>query len=73
MTKPLVLVAAIVGVLLLGIAVYYWVTPAGSLLPFLPGYEHGVAAHHVKYSIVATVLALALFALAWFWSKPVNR
>ncbi len=49
---------------------YYWLTPAGSLPSFFPGYEAGGADHHHKHAIVALVVALVLFAFAWFQSKP---
>jgi hypothetical protein len=71
MTKPLALVAIVLGIVCLGLTVLYWVTAPGALPAFMPGYEQGVAVgHHVKHAVVALVLALALFALAWFQSKP---
>ncbi len=70
MGKPLVVVASLLGIVFLILAVYYFITPAGSLAGFLPGYEPGVAAHHTKHAIGALVVALALFAFAWFQSKP---
>ena len=68
--KPLVLVAVVLGVIFLGLTVYYFVTPAGSLPTFMPGYASGVAAHHSKHAIASLAVALVLFALAWFQSKP---
>ncbi|MDR3470760.1 MAG: hypothetical protein P4M09_03585 [Devosia sp.] len=70
--KPLALLAIVLGVIFLAFTVYYFVTPAGSLLPFLPGYEAGVTGHHTKHAIAALVVALVLFAFAWFQSKPVK-
>ena len=70
MGRPLVFVAAIVGVLLLVIAAVYFVQPASSLPSFFPGFEPGQAAHHTKHGIGAGLLALAFFAFAWFQSKP---
>jgi hypothetical protein len=68
--KPLALIAVVLGVVFLGLTVYYFVTPAGSLLPFMPGYQSGATGHHSKHAIASFVVALALFALAWFQSKP---
>ncbi|MEO8883531.1 MAG: hypothetical protein ABI377_09000 [Devosia sp.] len=70
MTKPLVLLAIVLGVIFLGLTVYYFVTPAGALPSFFPGYEVGASGHHTKHAIVALVVALVLFAFAWFQSKP---
>ena len=70
MSKPLVAVAAVLGIIFLALTVYYFVTPAGSLASFLPGYEAGGTVHHTKHAIAALVVALALFAFAWFQSKP---
>ena len=70
MSKPIVLVAVVLGVVFLALCAYYFLTPAGSLMTFLPGYEAGNAGHHTKHALVALVVALVLFALAWFQSKP---
>jgi hypothetical protein len=66
MTKPLPLIAAILGVLFLALAVLYGLTPAGSLPGFVPGFEAGSDHVHVTHALVALIVALALFALAWF-------
>lgn len=70
MTKPLVIVAVVLGVVFLGLTAYYLMTPAGALPSFFPGHVAGGTAHHTKHAIVALVVALALFAFAWFQSKP---
>ena len=62
--------AAVVGVLLLVVAVVYWVEPAHSLPGFFPGHEAGSDRHHVKHGIAALVVALGLFAFAWFQTGP---
>ena len=70
MSRPLAILALLVGVVFLALAAYYWLTPAGGLPSFLPGYEPGGTGHHLKHAILSLVVALALFALAWFQSKP---
>jgi hypothetical protein len=70
MNKTLILGAAVVGVICLGISVLYFLTPAGSLPAFMPGFETGVTVVHTKHAVGALVLALALFAFAWFRSGP---
>ena len=72
MTKrPALIVPAIVlGVLLLAVAVVYFVDSAGSLPSFFPGHQAGSAHHHVKHGIAAAVLGLGCLVLAWFQTGP---
>lgn len=70
MTRPLPLIAGLLGLLFLALAVVYWITPAGSLPSFLPGFEAGVDKIHFKHGLASLILALALFAFAWFQSAP---
>lgn len=58
-------VLAVMSVLL---AVYYFATPADSLLQFLPGYEGGVTDHHYKHGLAALILAIGCGLLIWFSS-----
>jgi len=62
--------AVIVGIVLVIVAILYWITPAGSLPGFAPGFEAGSTHIHIKHGVAAFILALALFALAWFKSGP---
>jgi uncharacterized RDD family membrane protein YckC len=66
MIKPLPLIAVILGVVFLALAVLYGLTPAGGLPAFIPGYEAGSDHVHVTHALVALIVALILFALAWF-------
>ena len=61
-----VAVAAVLGIVLIVLAVVYWVEPAGSLPSFVPGHEAGSGHHHVKHGIAAFLLGLALLVFAWF-------
>jgi hypothetical protein len=70
MIRPLPLIAGILGVVCLALAAYYWVTPAGDLAPFLPGFEAGVQTVHVKHALGALVIGIALLAVAWLQSRP---
>ena len=70
MTKPLPLIAGLLGLVFLALAVLYWLTPAGDLPSFLPGFEAGVARVHYKHGLGSLIVALALFAFAWFQSAP---
>jgi hypothetical protein len=70
MTRPLPLLAGLLGVVFLALAAMYWLTPAGGLPSFFPGFESGSAHVHFKHGLASLVLALGLFALAWFQSAP---
>ena len=69
MTRPLPLIAGLLGVVFLAIAAMYWSIPAGGLPSFVPGFEAGGGHIHVKHGIGSLVIALALFAFAWFQSR----
>ncbi len=66
MTRILPALAALVGVLLVIVAIVYWVTPAGSLPHFFPGFTPGEAHTHYKHGLASLIVALGLFAYAWF-------
>jgi NADH:ubiquinone oxidoreductase subunit 5 (subunit L)/multisubunit Na+/H+ antiporter MnhA subunit len=72
--RKLVLPAVILGMLLLVVAVMYFVEPAHSLPSFFPGHVSATSAeadhHHTKHGIAALILALACFAFAWFQTGP---
>jgi hypothetical protein len=68
--RSLILPAVVVGIVLLVIAVIYWVDSAGSLPSFFPGHSAGSSHHHVKHGIAAFVLALGCFVFAWFQTGP---
>jgi hypothetical protein len=68
MKKPLVTLFVVVGVIFIALAVYYWVTPAGSLLHFLPGYQGGSVHKHLKHGLAALILGLGCGVIAWFVS-----
>ena len=73
MNKKLVtILLAVVGVLFLGMAIYYWVTPANQLLAFVPGYDPASAVIHFKHGLAMLILAIGAWVLAWFQSarKP---
>jgi hypothetical protein len=75
MSNPRLLAAAatVVGLILIVIAIVYFVEPAKSLPSFFPGHEAGSTHHHVKHGIAALALGLAALAFAWFQSGPKHR
>jgi hypothetical protein len=68
--RRLVVLAVAVGIVLVVIAIVYFVEPAKSLPSFFPGHQAGSAHHHVKHGIAAFLVGLASFAFAWFRSGP---
>ena len=68
MKKILVWPSVILGVLFIALAIFYWMTPAGSLPTYMPGYEAASTHIHLKHGIAALILGLALFVFAWFKS-----
>jgi hypothetical protein len=72
MKKSYVPVLIILGLIFLALAIYYWVTPAGSLPSGFPGHEAGSAHHHFKHGLAALILSAGCGVWAWFASgtKP---
>jgi Na+/H+ antiporter NhaD/arsenite permease-like protein len=72
--RKLVIPAVILGIVLIVVAVIYFVQPEHSLPSFFPGHASTTSAeanhHHTKHGIAALVVALALFAFAWFQTGP---
>ncbi len=66
MTRPLPLIAGLLGVVFLALAVLYWLTPAGELPSFLPGFKVGAESVHVRHALGSLVIAIVLIAFAWF-------
>jgi len=69
--RVLVFAALIAGVLLIAVAVIYWLEPAKSLpFPDFLGHEAGSSTIHIKHGIAAFLLGIACFVFAWFQSGP---
>ena len=66
--KFLSLLAIVVGILLIVLAIIYFMTPAGSLPHVIPGYEVGSIKIHIKHGIASLLLGIAALILAWFQS-----
>ncbi len=59
------LIAYLLGIVLIAIAVVYFVTPADHLPSFLPGHAAGVTRVHMKHGLVAGVVGVVLLAIGW--------
>jgi len=66
--KVLMILLIVLGVALVAVAVYYWVTPAGSLPSFFPGHLAGSAHKHVKHGLAALIVGILCFIGAWMVS-----
>jgi hypothetical protein len=69
MKKILMMVFALLAIVFLAIAIYYFVTPAGSLPHHVPGYIAGSKKIHAKHGLASLVVAIGFAILAWFSSK----
>lgn len=72
--RRLVIPAIVVGILLIVVAIIYFVEPEHSLPSFFPGHASAGSAeanhHHTKHGIAALIVALACFIFAWFQTGP---
>jgi Na+/H+ antiporter NhaD/arsenite permease-like protein len=72
--RKLIVPAVVLGVVLVIVAIIYFVEPAHSLPSFFPGHVSASSSeanhHHSKHGIAALVVALGCFAFAWFQSGP---
>lgn len=66
--KTIVWGSIVLGIIFIIISIYYFITPAGSLASFMPGFQAGSTHVHLKHAIASLVIAIALFILAWFKS-----
>jgi Na+/H+ antiporter NhaD/arsenite permease-like protein len=75
--RKLILPAVVLGIVMIAVAVIYFVQPEHSLPSFFPGHTSATSAeanhHHTKHGIAALVVAMACFAFAWFQTGPKAR
>jgi hypothetical protein len=62
---PMKFAIMVLGIVLLALAIAYFVVPAGSLPEFIPGYEAGSDRIHVKHGLVSLAAAVVLLGVAW--------
>ena len=72
MKKYLLILFVILAIALLALGIYYFVTPAGSLLHSLPGYSLGSPHKHAKHGIASIIIAFGFGVLAWFYAKKTS-
>jgi hypothetical protein len=71
--RTVTVLLVVLGVALVALAVFYFVTPAGSLPSFLPGHQAGSSHHHTKHGLAVATLAVAAWIGAWFTTSPSNK
>jgi len=72
MTKnpKLIPVAIVLGIVLIVVAIVYFVDSASALPSFFPGHQAGSSHHHTKHGIAALIVGLLCFVFAWFQTGP---
>jgi len=68
--RLLVVAAGLAGIVLIVLAIVYWVEPAGSLPSFFPGYQAHSTHVHVKHGLAALLVGLACLVFVWFRTGP---
>jgi uncharacterized membrane protein HdeD (DUF308 family) len=72
--RKLIIPVVLLGIVLIVVAIVYFVSPEHSLPSFFPGHSSATDPeanhHHTKHGIAALVVALACFAFAWFQTGP---
>lgn len=69
MNTIVVSIAVIVGLAFVALAALYWLTPAGDLPAFVPGFAPGSVRPHFNHGLGALVIGLAALVFAWFRSR----
>jgi hypothetical protein len=67
MTKPVPWIIGIIGLVFMGLAIVYWLTPADGLPRFLPGFQAESDHVHLTHALGSLIVALILFAIAIIW------
>src|SRR5580692_10243151 len=68
--RLLVIAAGIGALVLIALAVVYWVEPSGSLPSFFPGYQSGSTHVHFKHGLACLLVGLVLGVFVWFRTGP---
>jgi hypothetical protein len=69
MKTVVVTVAVLVGLAFIALAALYWLTPAGELPAFVPGFAPGSPKPHFNHGLAALIIGLAALVFAWFRSR----
>ena len=67
------LILTVLGLVLIVVAVIYFIMPADQLPAFMPGHEAGVTRVHMKHGLVSGVAGVVLLAAGWFMGRRLGR
>jgi hypothetical protein len=73
MTKPVPWIIGIIGLVFIGVAFVYWLTPASGLPSFMPGFQLGNDHVHLTHALASLIVALALFMVAIIWFQLISQ
>lgn len=63
------LIATLLGVILIVVAIVYFLMPADSLPGFFPGHEAGVTRMHYKHGFLSGAAGVILLAVGWWMGR----
>jgi uncharacterized membrane-anchored protein YitT (DUF2179 family) len=63
------LVATILGIVLIVVAVVYFLVPADSLPGFIPGHEAGLMRIRIKHGVAAGAAGIVLLGVGWWMGR----
>jgi len=63
------LICYLLGIILIIVAVVYFVMPADQLPSFMPGHQAGVMRVHYKHGLLSGVLGVVLLIVGWFMGR----
>jgi hypothetical protein len=63
------LIATLLGIILIVVAVVYFVVPADSLPSFFPGHEAGMMRVRMKHGVVTGIVGVVLLAAGWWLGR----
>jgi hypothetical protein len=66
--RALTIVLVVLGIAFIAVAIYYWVTPAGSLPSFFPGHLAGSMHKHIKHGVASLIVGVLCLLGAWMLS-----
>ena len=69
-SRALIVAAVVLGLILIVVAVVYWIDSAKDLPSFFPGHDASSSTVHVKHGIAALLLGLGCLVFAWFQTGP---
>jgi hypothetical protein len=67
MIKAVPWIIGVIGLVFVGLAAVYWLTPADGLPRFLPGFQTASDRVHITHALGSLLVALGLFAIAIIW------